>query len=312
MAPFSENAGILFGEASKISRPFKWKYLKTYTKIPEFQQLMIKAVPILRSLNGIVYYSHQVVAINNSQLKYKEKNKQLARYLGDILKKAGEKGQLDSLGLSRETLNQVLENIPKADTYMEAIGEASPIVNSVVLTVQNSLDELQEDIAVVINTFDRKIETEYGDTRTILLELMALQTETMYTTTMIYRMLMGQQVSVDSVLQRDTSLKKFLSSPNLTVAQLEGAESYLLERLSNIDKVIQQMRDQVKAYHYKQDEMEEWRLNVDEKIRVARNAISVWAQSHRNLGAGIPVPPLIDVAGIAGGLVGTAANTVIP
>jgi hypothetical protein len=72
------------------------------------------------------------------------------------------------------------------------------------------------------------------------------------------------------------------------------------------------MRDQVKAYHYKQDEMEEWRLNVDEKIRVARNAISVWAQSHRNLGAGIPVPPLIDVAGIAGGLVGTAANTVIP
>jgi len=34
MAPFSENAGILFGEASKISLPFKWKHLKPYTNVP--------------------------------------------------------------------------------------------------------------------------------------------------------------------------------------------------------------------------------------------------------------------------------------
>jgi hypothetical protein len=39
--------------------------------------------------------------------------------------------------------------------------------------------------------------------------------------------------------------------------------------------------------------------------------MTVWAQSHRNLGAGIPVPPLIDVAGFATGLVGSATKTVI-
>jgi len=60
------------------------------------------------------------------------------------------------------------------------------------------------------------------------------------------------------------------------------------------------------------DELEDWCINVDEKIRVARNAITVWAQSHRNLGAGIPVPPLIDVAGFTSGLVGTAASKVVP
>jgi hypothetical protein len=35
-------------------------------------------------------------------------------------------------------------------------------------------------------------------------------------------------------------------------------------------------------------------------------------QSHRNLGFGIPVLPMIDVAGFAFGLVGSAAKTVIP
>jgi hypothetical protein len=71
--------------------------------------------------------------------------------------------------------------------------------------------------------------------------------------------------------------------------------------------------DEIKAeYIAKQNELIAWRTQVDEKIRIARTAITIWAQSHRNLGAGIPVPPLIDVAGIAGGLVGTAAKTVIP
>lgn len=69
MAPFSENAGILFGEATKISRPFKWKQLKPYINVPEFAQVRIKAIPVLQTLNGIVYYSHQVVAINNAKLK---------------------------------------------------------------------------------------------------------------------------------------------------------------------------------------------------------------------------------------------------
>ena len=65
-------------------------------------------------------------------------------------------------------------------------------------------------------------------------------------------------------------------------------------------------------YHAKKEEIKQWRVTVDEKIRIARNAISVWAQSHRNLGNGIPVPPLIDVAGFTGGVVGAAVNKVVP
>ncbi len=37
MTPFSDNAGTLFSEAIKISRPFQWKHLKPYLDIPEFQ-----------------------------------------------------------------------------------------------------------------------------------------------------------------------------------------------------------------------------------------------------------------------------------
>jgi hypothetical protein len=58
----------------------------------------------------------------------------------------------------------------------------------------------------------------------------------------------------------------------------------------------------------KQQELEQIRVNIDTRIKLARDAISVWAQSHRNLGAGIPVPAMVDVVGIAGGL----ARRVVP
>ena len=86
----------------------------------------------------------------------------------------------------------------------------------------------------------------------------------------------------------------------------------MLDRLNHIDSIIQQLSNDVSRYYAKRDELEEWRISVDERISVARNAITIWAQSHRNLGTGIPVPPLIDVTGIATGLVGTAAGRVVP
>lgn len=313
MTPFSDNAGTLFGEAAKISRPFKWKHLKPYTNIPEFQRLRVRGEPILRALGGIVYYSHQVVAINNSSLKDKEKNKQLAGYLSDVMQKATDKGRLDSLGLDRQSLKQVLDNILKAETYLDAIGEAGPIVNSVVLFVQNRLDELQVDIQAVIVSLDRIIETEYAGKRANFMGLKASQERSMHTVTVIYDMMMGHQEVLDTLLQMDKSLNQFFpSSSTYNISQLEAAERYLRDRLKHIDIMIQQLAYDASEYHAKQDEMENWRINVDERIKIARNAMTVWAQSHRNLGAGIPVPPLIDVAGFATGLVGTAVNKVVP
>jgi hypothetical protein len=175
------------------------------------------------------------------------------------------------------------------------------------------MDELQTDIVVLLAVLDRQIESDFAEKRTNFLELKALQTETMATLTYVYRMKMGQQQDIEKLLQKDQSLKKFFpSSERFNIAELEQAEGYLLKRLDDINTIIKHLSADVVDYYAKQDEMEAWRINTDERIRVARNAITVWAQSHRNLGNGIPVPPMIDVAGIATGITGTAVGKIIP
>ena len=135
----------------------------------------------------------------------------------------------------------------------------------------------------------------------------------MLSVTRIYRARIGDQAELDTLLQENIALKEFIpSSKKASPGQLMAAESYLLGQLHHIDTMFNQLDETKKEYLAKQNELMAWRTQVDEKVRVARMAMTIWAQSHRNLGAGIPVPPLIDVTGIATGVVGTASKTVLP
>ena len=90
------------------------------------------------------------------------------------------------------------------------------------------------------------------------------------------------------------------------------AEDFMLKQVREIDVMVKQL-DEIKAtYQAKYDEVVAWRSELDNKIMIARTSLAVWARAHKNLGAGIPVPPLIDVAGMASNLAGNAAKAVVP
>ncbi|MCK4823882.1 hypothetical protein KA005_49470 [bacterium] len=312
MTPFSDNAGILFSEAVKISRPFQWKYLKEYTFVPEFQFILKRATPLFDALNGIVYYSNQVVAINNAKLSNRDKNKQLARYLSDAMEKALRDEKIDSLQVDKMEAVSVLKNIQDAETYLDGIAAASPIVNSVVLAVKRRLQEIQNAIPSILIAFDREIEKDYSMTKENYDHLKHLRGELMVSATRLYQARIGNQAQLDTLVQTNAAIRNFIpSTTNASAVQLDKASTYLITELQQIDILIHQLDEEKAEYIAKKDELIAWGTQADTKVRIARSAMTVWAQSHRNLGAGIPVPPLIDVAGIATGLVGTATRTVI-
>ena len=313
MTPFSENAGTLFSEAMKVSRMFQWKHCKPYLFIPEFNSMVVIAKPLLSGLRGVVYYSNQVVAINNSKLSDREKNNILAKYLSETLEKAVENQKLDSMALDKLATQETFDNIRKAETYLDGIAAASPIVNAVVTAIQNRLDEIQNSIPPILSGFDREIERDYGATRKNYVSLRQLQEQLMLSVTRLYRARMGATAEVDSLLQENSSLHQFIpTADKVTPAQLASAETYLLEQLHQIDIMLDQLDNARIEYVAKQDELTTWRMQLEEKILIARNSMTIWAQSHRNLGAGIPVPPLFDVTGFASGLLGKATSVIVP
>ena len=312
MAPFSENTGVLFAEASQVSRQFEFKYLRPYLSTQEVQDLRVKAVPILTALRGVVYYSNQVVAINNSKLSDKEKNDHLARYLSEIMEKAKAKRSSEGLGFDEAAAQSVLEKVRGSKTYLDGIAAASPVVNAVVVAIMEQLDEFQQTtIPAAVSALDKEIETVVAETRANYSNLKSLQARSMRAANLFYRVRMGDTVSMTALLEEDPSVKEFIPSPEkATTKTMDATEGYLLDRLDKVDRMIRQLDADMAQYKAMRDELETWRITVDDKVKVARNAIMIWGQSHRNLGVGIPVPPLIDVEGLAGSALGTAKKAV--
>lgn len=309
MSPFSENTSTMFVEVARISRPFPWENSKPYVDASDFADFRQRATTVIGGFRAIVMYSNQVVALNNAKLKDKEKNDHLAKYLEEATRKISDQGMLDSMGVDAAELRNILADIRNAEVFLDGIAAASPLINAVVVSMGHQLESIQSSIPKVFATVDNRIEADYADRKMNYANLTRLQVATIRGMTQIYKARRGDQASLDTLLREDPSVKEFIPSPEKATGKgLAAAEAFLTDRLMKLDTFIRQMDVEAASYRAKRHELSEWQLSVEEKIRVARDAIGVWAQSHRNLGAGIPVPPLIDVVGMASGL----ARKVVP
>jgi len=313
MGPFASNTATLFVEAARIAQPFNWDYLKPYFKPAEYTDIFRRETRMLSGFQAIVMYSNQIVALNNSKLKEKEKNAQLVKYFEETIRKTGDRSVLDSMGITPATLAGVYDDIRAAETFLEGIAAASPLVNAVTVSMETSLDSIRREMPVLFADLDRKIETDYADRRANFSTLTRLQVETMRGMGQLYNARRGSQESLDTLLQEDPSVKEFIPSPDKATSKgLTSAEAMLTDRLVKLDTFIHQMDKEVALYRAKLREMQDLRVNLDGRIKIAHDAIIVWGQSHRNLGAGIPVPPLIDVAKIATETVNKVSPIPIP
>lgn len=187
MSPFAENTRTLFGEAIKIQRPFQWKYLKDELIIPEYQSMLVKARPVIDAFHGIIYYSNQVVSINNSRLSERDKSQMLANYLDEVMEKLlAEKERTDTLQVDIDRARKILKNIRDAQTYLDALAVAEPIINGVSAAVIGRIGDIQNLIPAILVGFNREIEKKYVAARVNYEQLLRLQEKTMLSLIRLY------------------------------------------------------------------------------------------------------------------------------
>ncbi len=303
MNPFAENTAAMFAEAAKVGRPPTWNYLKPYKELPELQAIRVKSAPVIIGLRGIVMYSNQLVALNMSSKPDKEKNKLLARYFRDAEAKVGNRARFDSVGVSTGMIDTVYRNIEAAETFREGILAASPLVNAVVLAMIQRLEEIGAELPNIAGVLDKKIEEDYAAKRQNYDDLVRLQTQLHHAATLLYDSREGDRAALKSLFEVEPSMRDYFANTDKpSLKEFDAADQALTGRLERIEKFIHQLDYEKATYIGKERELEELRINFDARVKIARDAVMFWAQSHRNLGAGIEVPPLIDVAGIAGGL----------
>jgi hypothetical protein len=237
----------------------------------------------------------------------KEKNALLADYLLEATGKVATRERLQEIGIGQAAYDSTMQGIRNATTFLDGVAAASPMVNAIVLAVLERLDEMNNDLPSLTGVIDGKIEARYREKRAAYEGLTSIQARYLNAATLLYEARSGDEAVLDSLFAYDASLRDFIPEDRTaTRKEFDLAEEDLVGRLGRIGTLISQLEVERQTYLATQQELEDFRINVDQRIKLARDAIVVWGQAHRNLGQGIPVAPMIDIAGMASGLARTA------
>jgi hypothetical protein len=313
LGPFSENTLGMIGELQTFNRPTTWTRLKKYQTLPSVLAADQSVGRVRVLMRGVALYSIQITSLYDSPLSEDQKISELARYVEETIRPGLTTAAPPDLHLTPGYLDTLIRQIRLRKTFLKALGAAQPLVNLTVTAGDMLFDNLDETTQTAYADVSARIETEFGSLKLRVAELNEMHIASVRSYALLQRYRGGDQTALDSLRLDDPVVGRLVPSRRPPTAKdLEAAEAYVVDRSTTIKTLRDQLEPQFVVYRENQAEMEALRIQADERARLGRAALFLWARSHRNLAAGIQVPPMIDVVGIMKSTVNTGVRGIIP
>jgi hypothetical protein len=313
VGPFSENTMGMVGELQKLYRPAMWTRLKKYQTLETVTKAQETVTRVRLLMRGITFYSTQVAALYEAPLPEERKVQELARYMNENVRPNLPDTTSSAFPVSQGYMDTLITNIQQNKTMLEALGAAQPLVSLTVSAGDQLFDRLDSDIRMAANDINGRIEAEYAQLKARITELDGMHLISVRSFTQLQRLRAGDAAALDTLRETDNGLRELLPSGRTpTTKELEAAEKFVIARTTTIKLFRDQLEPDFAVYRECQAELEMLRTQADERARLGRITLILWGRSHRNLAAGIPVPPVIDVMGVMRNTINTGVKGVVP
>jgi hypothetical protein len=291
--PFGENVTVMMGDVSAdVRKPF---YIKQYIEGPSRDEYQAEWDNMKKTMRAIVLYSSQVVNIANSPMTERKKPNALAATLREITAQVTDK-RLEDLRVTRVELADIIRNIEIQETFLAALNEAQPLVDRIASYVDISFERVEAALNKLTRDIDARMDERWHMNRENVESLYGLQNVTFRSYALLYKYREGDAAGLAALRSNDLALQTALGKDRaVSEKELDATEAQIMARLKNLNSIREQIMPQVERYILEtreRDELYNQHKEVGKKLRVTT---MLWARSHRNLAAGIPVPPEIDL-----------------
>jgi len=313
VGPFSENTVGMVGEMQKLNRSVTWTHLKKYETLPSVLAARDAVGQVRVLMRGVAFYSSQVVSLYDSPLPEERKISELARYMKEIITPNLTASGSPEFQVTPGYMDTLLQDIRSRQTFLSALDAAQPLVRLTVTAGDMLFDRAENNVQRAGADINAGIEAEFGSLRRRIEELDALHVASVHSYTLLLQFRGGDPAALDSLRLGDAGIREYLPYGRTPAAKdLDAAERFVVERSTTIKSLRDQLEPEFLIYKENQAELEAMRNQTDERARLGRATLFLWARSHRNLAAGISVPPMIDVVGIMKSTVETGVKGVLP
>jgi len=313
VGPFSENTMGMVGELQKLYRPAMWTRLKKYQTLETVVKAQETVTEVRVLMRGITFYSTQVAALYEAPMPEERKVLELSRYMNENVRPNLPPTTSSAFPVTQGYMDTLISNIQTKKTMLEGLGAAQPLVSLTVSAGDQLFDRLDSDIRAAANDINGRIEAEYAQLKARITELDGMHLISVRSFTQLQRLRAGDAAALDTLRQIDNGLRELLPAGRTPSAkELDAAEKFVIARTTTIKLFRDQLEPDFAVYRECQAELEMLRTQADERARLGRITLILWGRSHRNLAAGIPVPPVIDVVGVMRSTIGTGVKGVVP
>lgn len=291
--PFGENVTVMVGDiTAEVRKPF---YIKKYVYGPAAEEYQAEWQTLRKMLRNIVLYSTQVVNIAQSPMTERKKPNALAATLKEIMNPISDQ-RLAEGQMTRAELNELIRDVEIQDTMLNALQKAQPLVDRVANFVDANFDRVESSLNKMVRDIDARMDERWHLNRENVESLYALQGRTFKSYALLYQYREGDPAGLDALRKNDPAIMNNVGKDrSVSDKELEVVESQIMARLKNLNAIREQVSPQVEQYIAEVRERDELYNAHKDTGKKIRTTIMLWARAHRNLGAGIPVPPEIDL-----------------
>ena len=308
MGRFAEDMIAVAGEIQYSLGQRQAVYIRDYVDTPELVPLQIQAQRAKNLVRGVINYSIQLVTVGDSRKPGPEQAQALAGYLENALKGVIG-GPEPALDLTRAEVDTILADIRAQKKFLDAISAAQPVVDEIAIVSGNIFDDTKTAMDNAVAAVRQRIKDRFHDVRLADEMLERKQIQTVFNIAYLPQIRLGVPGALDSLLVREPSLPALVdASDGLDASEIQRIEDRLLNILTRIREVRDQLEPDIEMYYQQQNELDAMENLWHAELRKGRVSILAWARGHKRMAQGITDPASIDILGIAR----KASGTVLP
>ena len=296
LAPFAEQTISMAGSVNYGFMSVRAVYTRQYVEhTPEVAELLVMTQDIRKIMRGIVAYSIQVVTLSQASKEEPERAQGLADFLEELMKPVVEQRNQE-LSFDEAKLNEMLENIRKQETLLDALRAAQPLIDEVSSVAEAYFDDYKLQKNTAIDALSQAIDEEFKAVLNYEIFLRESQAYVLTNLELLYEYWKGDETALETLKERDApALSKINMADGLDSRELIQAEDILIERILVINTLRSNIKPRLDMYAMQKKELRDLDYEMNQILQRTKAAVMVWQRTHRAMAAGITYPADINL-----------------